>query len=346
MNLRELPRTYTRSHIPKKALWFCLLGALVLSGCNIFRTPVPHTPLPTGYIQTAIALTVLASGQNQYTTPSSTFSPTASSTTTPSPTQQIETTPLPSETSTPTSTPTMEESEFLIGLPVTTPLSPDQIPYATIQILKPGPLSKVTYPISVRIYVIPGEGGRVRLELLGEDGRSLARKLLVTQSEPGKQVYIDTEIPFEISATAEIALLQVSIDDAYGRLIALNSVKIILLSIGDAEINPTTDLREPIIIQQPTEFALIQGGIVQVTGTVLQQDNQSLSVQLITTSNKLVGNRRVYILPEDTGEYDGFSAEVPYSVSEPTWARLTVISQISRPPSTIYLASLEVLLSP
>jgi hypothetical protein len=322
--------------------WLALLISGSISGCALFGPRITYTPPPPGYIPTAIALTVHAS-YPLTNTPSPIPSQTPIPTMMPSPSA----TSLPESSPTslpPSETPTPETS--LVGLFATTPLPPDQIPYAKLQILQPGPLSKVTSPIAIRLYVQPGHNGRVRLELLGEDGRSLARKLLTASETSSRQVYLNTELAFEISAMAETARLQVSIDDAQGRLAFLNSVDVVLLSVGETELNPRNDLREPILIQMPTEHALIQSNKVLVAGQARKINDEPIKIKLITTEGYTMVERLAILLPAENGDYGTFAVEVPYQVNAPTWVRLIVQVRGTRPPGAVYLSSLEVLLSP
>ena len=251
--------------------------------------------------------------------------------------------PAPTSTETPTPTTTA------IPLQPTrtpTPLPTAGIPKAAIQISNPGPLSRIISPLQVRANVRPGPDGRVRVELMGEDGRLLVRKILNYGEQKG-YVYVSDALDFEISAAAETAHLVISTYDTYGRLYALQAVEVILLSIGEDDVNPPGSDQDAVIVLEPLPNKLIQGGTLQVRGLARLPSDQPLLVELITAQGKVVGYRQGAISVDPKGEYTPFSVEVPYRVESPTWVRMVIRQEIAgRIPGMVYATSLEVLLSP
>ena len=342
----------------KHCFWviFLILGVFLLTGCDRLRVPDAPTLVPTEYLPTMIALTIdakltedkpLATMVGEATlkptlTPSKIASQTpeissptaglleATGTLTPTPfTNAVPATPTPGRvTRTPTPEPTLN------------------IPEAGIQIRQPGPLSKVTSPFTVSGSIKPGSQGRVRLELLGEDGRLLVRKLINYRTDVGR-AGLSEEVDYEISAVAETGRLQVSTYDQFGRVEEFTSVDLILLSIGETDMNPPGPLTEPIIVQEPTPNQLIQGGKVFVSGLARVSSDLPLLIELIASNGSVAGYRQAGVTVDTAGGYTPFMVEVPYQVSEPTWVRLTV-KEISsgRIQGLVQLTSLEVLLSP
>jgi hypothetical protein len=209
-------------------------------------------------------------------------------------------------------------------------------------------MSKLASPVQVNASLQPGSSGRVLIELLGEDGRLLVRDLLRYRTEDW--VAIQEELDFGISAVAEAARLQISTDDKQGRIIALMSVDLILLSIGDDDLNPPADLLEAIVIREPLPNILIQGGKVTVTGLARTSGVQPLLIQLIDAKGSVVGYRQANVtMPTDSlaaNGYATFTAEVPYQVSGATWVRLTVSAFEDRLPGPTHISSMEILLGP
>ena len=318
-------------------LALALFGEVLLAGCSYPPTPIP-TPYPEDYLPTVIALTVQA--MDAVSTQLPTRRPTATVSSTPRPTPTTGSTQIPTGTptlccATPTRTPTRTRTA--------TPTP--SMPIAGIQILKPGPASRVTSPIKVSAYLEPGSRGRVTIELLGEDGRLLVRKVMAYAS--GVKVHVLTDLEFEISAAAEAARLQISTEDSAGRQVSLNSVDLVLLSMGDPDINPPGDGLEPVVIRQPLENSLVQGGSLVVTGLARPTGTDPLIAELITADGKRVGTTRLIAIPAADGrEHQDFSVEIPYSISASTWVRLTISERAGRIPGTTYLTSLEILLTP
>jgi hypothetical protein len=216
-------------------------------------------------------------------------------------------------------------------------------PIAAIQILAPGPASKVVSPIQVSAYLKPGARGNIRVDLFGEDGRLMGRKILVYA--PNVATHMLTAMDFEIPGAAEAGRLVISTEDPEGRTMALASADVLLMSMGEADINPPGDLLEDIIIQEPSKSTFIQGGKVVVSGLARMQSDQPLLVEMIAADGGHIGPVRLVNVPVSSdGGYSLFTAEVPYSVSQPTWVRLVVYENPGRIPGTSHLSSIEILL--
>ncbi|MCJ7700797.1 MAG: hypothetical protein MUO62_04370 [Anaerolineales bacterium] len=334
--------------LKSKRLYFALIGMLVVLGLSGCRDRVPTldlpTLIPTEHLPTVIAQTVQAL-----------VSQSASPTPEPG-VQNPETTILatafdsPGEegTSIPTASPQADPPDEFAPTPwvTATPQPPSEIPYADIQFVSPGALSKVISPIDLHAFLVPGEAGRARLELFGEDSRLMYRKLFVFGSPLGIQTNLRTKIDFEINGVAETAKLVISVDDSYGRLMTLVSQDLILLSLGDTDLNTPGDFLGPIVIQEPESKVLIQGGTLVVSGLARTGSEQPLLVELITTDGKVIGNRLAGIAPEPKGGHRLFAAEVSYTVYSPTWVRVTVSEWSDQLGAPVQLSSVEVLLGP
>jgi hypothetical protein len=343
-----------KSYIFLLGLIFTLIIGF-LSGCNLLSdTPYP-TAYPTEHLPTVVALTVQAMNsavpsyipvgiestptpnhiQTMASTPTLTKIP--DETLTPSPSAALAEPSATIRTSTPTRTPTLTR----------TPSPTPSLPLANIQISRPGPASKVISPIRVNAYLTPGARGVVTIQLLGEDNRLLVRKVMSFAENSGTRVNISTELEFEIAAVAEAGRLVISTDDAHGRTIALASINLLLLSIGSNEINPPGDMLEPIVIREPSRNILIQGGVVQVSGMARFRSNDPILVEIFTADGKYAGPTRLINMPNPPdGNHIPFSVEAPYSVSSPTWVRVTVSEKDFNYSLILHATSVEVLLSP
>jgi hypothetical protein len=221
------------------------------------------------------------------------------------------------------------------------------IPDAPIQIFWIGERSKVASPIQVIARLTSRVGKVARVELYGEDGRLLARQVRTYQNIPWHVAGINVELPFEISVAAEVGRLVISVEDIYGRLIDLNSVNLILLSAGETELNPTTALWQRIVIEEPGPNALIQGGVLLVSGLAKPDGDQPLRAMLLAEDGRVLGQRLVGVdQPGAPGAYGAYFAEVPYTVQELTPARLIVSEDGGILSQYSHLSSIEVMLSP
>jgi hypothetical protein len=370
MKLSGLLETLTP--LRKVTCWLTLGIFGLLCSCTSPGTDVLVTPLPTDYWPTAIAMTLESSGVN-LSAPTDTSLPEA----TRAPTEA----PAPTSTRLPTATPTVAPTftaasaititvESPSGIPIDTqPVTqtldgatpttyqvilpdlaeetpPPEIPEARVQIYQIGELSLLTSPIQVSARLTSQNGKVVRVDLYGEDGRLLAREVRVYKNVPWQAARIGTQLEFEINGVSELGRLLISVEDQYGRLIDVNSVNVILLSQGITELKPYSALWQRIIIQEPVPQALIQGGMLVVSGRVRPNSEGPLKVLLIAEDGRVLGQRLADTKIPIPGDYGTFVAEVPYSVSDITSALLVVYEDGGQLSDIAHLTSLEVILSP
>ncbi|GAB4580132.1 MAG: hypothetical protein Fur0022_28710 [Anaerolineales bacterium] len=318
-------------------LSFFLAFLMLLTACAPEENFGLPTPIPTEYLPTSIALTVAAnlfaelpSASPNEPTNQPANRPSSTPTLTPTPTE----TPTPTITFTPSITPT----------PSNTPVP--NVPLSEIEIRTPGSLSKVVSPIPVRAFVVPGNLGRVTVELLGEDGRLITRQIVTLGASPGNKAGLALDLPFNISGVSELGRLQIFTADEFNRPQAMVSVDVILLSTGTADLNIPTDFLAHVSIKDPQEGDLIQGGTVVVSGVARPTTDQSFLAELINESGQVVGQRLFDADPGLLTEFRPFFVEIPYTVTEPTQVRLIIYERTERIPGTIYLVSMEILISP
>ena len=304
--------------IPLTFLLASLLGLLAgcaFPGSGSVPTPFPPELFPTVVVETAQA----AMATNQALTPSA----------------------IQTETFTPTET--LTPTETFTHIPTDTATPSPSAPRAQIQIHSPGPMSKVTSPLSMRMQVVSGGSELVQIDLQGEDGRLLARKLERVPSWPGGYIVL-VKIPFEIRAAAEVGRITISTKDDEGRVQALLTMRLLLLSVGTDEINPAGELSERDMFYKPSRkdaFAL--GGTVTVEGRYLPFNDQQVILELLDPTGKPVGLRVLDFIGTDV---QTFSTTIPYKVFEPTPARLVLRQEDEGMNGLVYLYSQEILLNP
>jgi len=341
-------------------IFLILLGV----GCsNLTYTPVP-TPYPVDYVPTIIALTVQA-GEAALITPSPVVI--QQNTPTPSPTLTVEIqlatngpsptplamnststeSPVPSATISqdPNASPTRRPTRT----PTITPTPP--VPNAGVQISEPGPMSKVASPLELvaNLHSFPSGSYHVEIWLEplqpGGEPRQLFKEVKKIISNPIDWIYLDPQIPFELRRVSEFGQVRLGIYDQVGRAVSVNSVDLILLSMGLSDITPTGDLSEPIVIREPTRNHLIQGGTAVVSG-LAKPSEQFILAELVTSDGTVVGYNQVFLTPNPDGSYVPFTFEVPYNVTTGTWVRLQLSESGVRIPGVEHLSSVEVYLSP
>jgi len=339
--VKPKPENQINIHI-KMRLLTAFMVVVTLSGCtNLVNSGLP-TPIPTEYLPTMIAMTIEA-GQISTAQPALTEQPVLNTPYAPT----VSPTPTPSFTIPPTATLLRATVTPFTLTPSPGPTAIGEIPNAEIEIRNLGALSKVTTPLPIYAYLRPGAGGKVRIELLGEDGRVLTRQIKTFSSLPPRAwAVMQTEIEFEIAANAESGRLQISVEDENGRTTALNYVPLILMSIGDPDIIPPIDVLAPIVIQQPTRRSLIQGGVVLVSGIARPGSDQPLVAKLVATDGSEVGMRLVNVDNPIQNGYGSFASEIPYSVEKTTPVLLVITEGRRSLNDIIHLTSQEIMVSP
>ncbi|HVN56031.1 MAG TPA: Gmad2 immunoglobulin-like domain-containing protein [Anaerolineaceae bacterium] len=333
--MRSVP---TPAGLLKKQTWTLCLAAALLAACAISPSTPVNSPTPQADTPT---VTLPAQQAGQDSTPAA--SPAVSETSTPQPVDS------PTQDLNPTGTPIPEE--YIATLlaahetPTRKPSPTPSVPLSYLYITHPGPLSRVTSPITLLAQVIPGAGGVVRIELIGEDGRVLVREIERYNMPPGTRFGIGPDLAFEIPGVAEAARLQVSVFDPRGRPVAKTSVRLILLSLGDAEINPVDDFQEPFYVTSPRPDDVISGGAVSVQGRMRALNANPIVFELFDEKGQVVGSRQI-APPSTNGSYQPFSAEIPYSVKQKTSIRLVIRQPDDGIPGDIALSSLTLTLKP
>lgn len=235
---------------------------------------------------------------------------------------------------------------------ITLPSSPDgpqeKVLPADIQIESPGELSRIASPLQVTVNAYPGNGGKVLVQLFGEDGRLMAEELHTLEVPDSGWVQLFTSIPFEIHSAGETALLVVSTRDGYGRRVAQTSVHLILLQLGGSEIELSGFRKDPFPITAPVYGSEIRNGVVHIEGFVHAFNNNPIVGELVTETGGIL-KTIVVTLPKDalSLEYVPFTMDIPFTVKSRRPVRLTLRQPDERLPGVdVVLDSLLIYLLP
>jgi hypothetical protein len=306
----------------KILLFASLLG--LLSACSqlVGSTPMP---LPTHSLPTVVALT----GQAIFAT-----SDAMTQRAQPTETSLATEVPLPS-TVLPTVTPT-----FAAGF----------TELAQIRFLSPGPMSSVVSPIKLQTMLVSGEGGKVLFDLLGEDGRLLG-SILRSVIHVSNGAYRGIDLPFEIRAVSESGYIRISTKDKLGRIQALNTMPVLLYSIGTDQINPVGNmLYERIMFDGLKDGDVVSGGILNLKGRFWPFNDQPVVLELLLPNGESISSRILKFTGIDT---QSFETTLPFKVTGPTKVRLTIrqdnpLLTVSDPDlkKYIYVFTMEILLNP
>ena len=301
-----------------KRYWIICAALLgLVAGCAAPTPSLIPTPYPPEYLPTVIALTA----QAEFAAASQTA---------------IALTPVEFPTDTPR--PTVTFTPRTTFTPTSIPLHP----LSAVRFISPGPMSKLVSPISLRAMVIAGNSQKVQIDLYGEDGRLLARELrnVLTTTEGA---LVSVRLPFETRAAAELGRITISTLDEHGRLQALNSVRVLLLSEGVNEITTPGNPSEPVGLFSPTTKDEISGGVLNVKGDVWPFNLNPVILELIDPEGRSLGLRIVNVSQLNP---QMFETTIPYRVTEPTAVRLIIRQDDDRMDGLFYVFSREFLLNP
>jgi hypothetical protein len=211
-------------------------------------------------------------------------------------------------------------------------------------------MSSLTSPFVMNAIIASGESDKFQVDLLGEDGRVLQRFIQKLERNP-LGVFQRFEFTYEIRAVSEAGYIRISTKDDFGRMQGLNTMPVLLYSVGTAQVTPPGNfIYERIAMDGFKEKQAFFGGEVPLKGRIWPYNDQPFVAELISTEGRPLGTRILEINGIDT---QPFETVIPYKVSEPTPARLTFRQEnpllaISDPDlgKLIYLYTIEVLLNP
>jgi len=299
-----------------------LCGLLV--GCTQAIDSAP-TPLPPDYLPTVVALT----GQAAFATAES-----------------LTQAAVPTATPEPTFTP-----EPTVVLPSPTPtFAAGFTEFAQIHFVSPGPLSSLTSPFVLQTILVAGESEVVQVDLLGEDGRVLYRELKKLIRNPAG-TFQRFEISFEIRAVSEAGYIRISTKDDFGRIQALNTMPVLLYSVGATQVNPPGNtIYERVTVEGLKEKAEYTGGEVYLSGRLWPFNDQPVFVDITMQDGRPLSSR---MLAFNGTETQSFETTLPYKVTEPTVARLSFrqdnpLLGVNDPElgKLIYVYTVEIMLNP
>ena len=220
-------------------------------------------------------------------------------------------------------------------------------PTNPVNILTPGTGSRIISPLQITAFALPGHGGKVTLQLWGEDARLMGEQLVRLGTET-KWITFESKIPFEITSAGESAVLTLSTFDEFSRPIAVNSIDLILLQVGNSVTESNSMSKQPIYIRRPVANAVITNGVLHIEGYAHPFSSAPVIIELVKTNGAIVASKQIALsTPTEGNDYAPFSVDLAYSVSESTPVRLTLRQGNDKPPLVdLVLASQLITLKP
>jgi hypothetical protein len=170
---------------------------------------------------------------------------------------------------------------------------------------------------------------------------------MMEYSHPGRNIWAAPELPFTIDAVSEIARLQISSRDGFGRLEALTSVDLVLLSVGRDEVHPQAVTMEPYLIRSPDQGDTVSGGKLILEALARPINDSPVIVELLTDNGSVLASAQASVAtPGGALSHTPFTLDINYEVKDATPVRLVIRQEGSRIPGTVALTSLTLILEP
>lgn len=220
--------------------------------------------------------------------------------------------------------------------PIPTELAEDfndqKFPASQIIIYIPGPNSRISSPLVVSAYAVPGDQGKITLQLWGEDGRLIIDQLTKLKPTTG-WVAFASKFLFEINSGGESTELTITSFDSDGRKVAVSGVPLILMQVGDSETEPSGFAKQPFVISNPPANTPVKGGILHLKGYAHPASSAPLVVELIKSNGGIVASKQITLKTAASEEgYVAFSTDLAYAVEKETPVRLSIRQMNDKTP--------------
>lgn len=222
-----------------------------------------------------------------------------------------------------------------------------RLPPARLVISQPGPGSMVTSPFQLVGRGGPSWDNRVRVRLLGEDGRVLAQRNTALWGPRGATGAILVELAFDLPGVAEIGRLEVAtFDPRTTRISHVTTQDVVLLTAGRALVLPAIVGPERLAIVTPRDGGTVEGGRIFVRGGGWMTTEAPLTLALTDRIGEVLASAQVELEAPAVGLAGTFEGELSYAVPWAQWARLAVFEMAPEGEGFLHYSSIEVFLLP
>lgn len=240
----------------------------------------------------------------------------------------------------------IEQPTSMVPTELAAELLDQKFPIASLNIYRPGPDSRLVSPIQISAYAYPGAQGKVSLQLWDEAGNLTADQLI--QLKGSGWVSFSSQIPFEVKAAGESALLTLTTFDDAGRRIAVSSVPLLLLQLGDSQIEAAGFAKEPFVLRQPVAGTIVSGNPLHLEGYLHSFSTAPVILEAIKANGAVVCSKQIGVPGASSGDdYTPFSLDLACLVSENTPVRISLRQTMDQSPYLdLALASVLATLTP
>jgi len=219
-------------------------------------------------------------------------------------------------------------------------------PKEAIQILEPGPGSRLTSPLTVAGMADATFEQTLIVRLVLDDGSLLVAQPITIASDAGQRGPFEERLPFNLSGERS-ALLQVLESSARdGSIIHLASVGVTLAADGEAQIQPAPPQSEQLVILSPEPNARVCGADVRVEGFGSASFEGTLVVEILDAEGQAVSMQPLIVQAHEMGSPGPFSIDLPCAVDHEQLGRIVVRDPLPAFDGLGHLNSIPVMLLP
>ena len=223
---------------------------------------------------------------------------------------------------------------------------PQPLPIAEIQIISPGPKSRVTSPLVLRVMLKCGANGLTSIDLMDKKSNLLSRHLLRLDCASGELADLSIPIYFDAPMEGIQGRLSVATQDQHARDLALASIEV-TLSQQIVDIKPPEDENAVFVITSPEPDSTIVGGEATVTGWIRPKNTNPIIFELITDTGSVIGIRQLLIPDDFADPYFPFDITLSYiTLSRTRDVRLTLRQRDTNITGTLWLGSMHLWADP
>ncbi len=233
--------------------------------------------------------------------------------------------------------------------PVPSEVPPSAEPIEAIQIIEPGPGSRLVSPMAVRVQTrLPVFEQTLTLRVLLDDGRDLIPpQAVVTSGDEGGWLTFVAGLPFAVTEERNAFLQAYATSPRDGGVTHLASVGMLVMPGGAAEVRlAEAGETERLQILLPAEGAAINGGVVHVEGFGLATFEQTLLIEVHDAADAVIGLQPVLVQAPDFGLPGPFATDVAYTLSAAGPGRIVVRDISPAHGSDVHRSSVDVDLAP
>jgi hypothetical protein len=243
----------------------------------------------------------------------------------------------------------MAEAPATQASPVPSEVPPSVEPIEAIQIIEPGPGSRLVSPMAVRVQTrLPVFEQALTLRVLLDDGRDLIPPQAVSaSSDESARLSFAATLPFNVTEERNAFLQAYATSPRDGGVTHLASVGVLVMPGGAAAVRlAETGEIERLQILLPAEGAAVSGGVIHVEGIGLATFEQTLLIEVQDAAGAVIGLQPVLVQAPDFGLPGPFATDVAYTLSTAGPGRIVVRDISPAHGSDVHRSSVDVDLAP